>query len=170
MESTQNASQWLGHGGVFKGDAVGHNQHIGLNNAARNTYVFGVSAIVEEQVHAEIFLMFGAIKTHLAGGGVQCHNPHAAPEATYIGANFFNYAGQFVAKQRRGNNHASMIAALINLQIRAASEGYLDFDEYLAFGQAGYRYLFNLDVLFSVEDCGCHFSVHSSFPSHELPG
>src|ERR1043166_7887881 len=58
--------------------------------------------------------------------------------------------------------HARMITALINLQIGSTSESHLNLDEHLTIFHTWNRHFFNLQVLLTVEDCGCHFSVHSS--------
>ena len=51
------------------------------------------------------------------------------------GTDFFDDAGQFVAKQRRRNDHAGVIAALIDLQIGAACERDVYLDQYFPFVQ-----------------------------------
>jgi hypothetical protein len=53
-----------------------------------------------------------------------------------------------------------MVSPLIDLQVCATRKRYLYFDQDLALAYAGDGYLFNFDVLFTVEDgCG-HASVH----------
>ena len=95
---------------------------LALNNAPRNADVFGIGAVIEQQVFAEIFLVLGAVEAHLAGRGVQRHHPHALLEAAHARPDFFDHAGQFVPEQRRGHDHARMVAALIDLQIGAAGQ------------------------------------------------
>ncbi len=70
MQAAQHAGQWLGHSCVFEADAGRDDQHVGFNDALGNANVFGVSAIVEEEIFAKIFLMLGAVETHLAGRGI----------------------------------------------------------------------------------------------------
>src|SRR5213078_91950 len=66
----------------------------------------------------------------------------------------------FVPKQRRWNDHARVIAALVNLEVGAASQCRLHLDEDFAFLHTGNRHLLDLDVLFAVEDGGCHLASH----------
>ena len=63
-----------------------------------------------------------------------------------------------------------MISALVDLKIGAAGERHLHLDEYFTFTDGRNRDLLNLYVLFTVEDSGCHVSIHSASPSHMLPG
>ena len=50
-----------------------------------------------------------------------------------------------------------MIAALIDLEIGAASKSDLHLDQDFTIAYARYRHLLDLHVLFAVEDGGCHF-------------
>ncbi len=169
VQPAQHAGQRLDHRGFFEAHVLRNGQHVGFNDAARNANVFGVSAVVEQQVFAEIFLVLGAVETHAAGRGVQRHHAHALLEAPDVGANFFDDAGQFVAKQRRRHDHARVIAALIDLQIGTAGQGHLHLDQHFPFVQRGDRHPFDFDVLFTVEDRRCHLSVHSTGPSIRCP-
>jgi len=63
-----------------------------------------------------------------------------------------------------------VIAALVYLQVGSASQGDLDFDKNFAVSHPGDWHSFNLHVLFTIEDCSGHLSVHSGVPSLELPG
>ena len=170
VQSAQHASQRLDHGGFFVGNVGGNRQHVGFNNAARNANVLGVGAVVEQQVFAEIFLMLGAVEAHLAGRRVQRHHPHALLEAAHAVPDFFDHSGQFMSKERRRDNHARVIAALVDLQVGAAGQGDLHFDQYFPIAHARDGHSFNLYVLFAIEDGSCHLSVHARIPSHELPG
>src|SRR5579862_213034 len=81
VQAAQDASQGLGHGGVFHADVGRDDQHVGFNDAARHANVFGVSTVVEEQIFAEVFLMLGAVEAHLARGGVEGDDAHALLES-----------------------------------------------------------------------------------------
>ena len=170
VQSTQHAGQRFDHSRFFVGNIGGNRQHVGFNNAARNANVFGIGAVIEQQVFAEIFLMLGAVEAHLAGRGIQRHHPHAFFEAAHSVPDFFNHAGQFVSEQRRRDNHARVIAALVDLQVGAAGQCDLHFDQYFPIANPRDGHSFNLHVLFAIEDGGCHLSVHARLPSHELPG
>ena len=114
--------------------------------------------------------MLGAEEAHPAGRRVERHHAHALLEAAYAVADFFDDTCQFMPKQRGRNNHARMVAALVDLQVGAAGQRHLDLDQDLAFAHARNRDLFDLDVLFAIEDRRRHFSVHFEFPSQALPG
>ena len=131
--------------------------------------VLGVGPVIEKQVFAKIFLVFGTIETHAAGRGVQRHHAHALLEALDVGPDLFDDTCQFVAKQRRRHNHAGMVAPLIHLQIGAAGQGNLHLDQNFPFAQLGNRHLLDLYVLFAIEDRRCHISVHSKSPSISCP-
>ncbi len=59
--------------------------------------------------------MLGAIEAQAAGGGVQGNDTHSLLEAANSRSYFFDGAGQFVPEQGGGNDHAGVIAALVNL-------------------------------------------------------
>ncbi len=83
---------------------------------------------------------------------------------------FFDHSGQFMSKQRRRDDHARVIATLVDLQVGAAGQGDLHFDQYFPVAYPRDGHFFNLYVLFAIEDGRCHLSVHARLPSHELPG
>src|SRR5699024_5312486 len=105
-----------------------------------------------------------------ARGGIERNDALAALVTADVGAEFFDGTGEFVSEQGRRNNHASVVTALIDHEVRAASEGNVDLDQDLDVTDTRDRYRFDLDVLFSVEDSSCHMSVHSDIPSQTLPG
>ena len=169
MQSAQHAGQRLGHGGVFEADVRRNDQHVGFNDAARDANVFSVGTVVEEEIFAEVLLMLGAVETHLAGRGVEGDDAHAFLEAVDAGADLLDDSGQFVAEEGRRDDHAGVIAALVDLEIGAAGQRDLDFDQNLAVTDARNRYFFDLEVFFAVQDGSGHFSVHCGFPSTLLP-
>ena len=165
VQSAQNAGQRLGHGGVFDADVGRNDQHVGFNDAAWNADVFGVGAVVEEEIFAEIFLMLGAVEAHLARGGVERDNAHALLEAINSGSDFLDDSGEFVAEQGGRDDHAGMIAALVDLEIGTAGQGDLDLDENLAVSDARDGNFFDFEIFFAVQDGGGHFSIHCVLPS-----
>src|SRR6266852_8486226 len=114
--------------------------------------------------------MLGAVEAHAAGSRVECNHAHTLLEATHSFTDFLDRAGQFMPEQRRRHNHAGVIAPLIHLQIRAASEGHVDLHQNFAVTHAWDRHFFNLDVFFAVKDGSRHLAIHSWCPSHALPG
>jgi len=63
-----------------------------------------------------------AVEAHLARRGIQRHYLHAFLESANAGADFFDYAGEFVSEQGRRDDHAGVVAALIDLEIGAAGQ------------------------------------------------
>jgi hypothetical protein len=165
MQSAQDAGQRLGHGGIFEAYFFRDDQHVGLNDAARNADVFGVGSVVEQQIFAEIFLMLRAIEAHLAGCGIERDHAHTLPEAVDAFTDLFHDSSEFVAKESGRNNHAGVIAALVHLEIGSAGEGDLNFDENFPLIDPGDGHSFNFDIFFAVQDGGGHFSVHLLIPS-----
>ena len=166
MQSTQHAGQRLNHGRFFVADVLGNRQHVQLNDALGNANVFRISAVVEEQVFAKIFLVFGTVEAGLAGRGIQRHHPHAFFECPNARADFFDHTRQLVPEQRRRHDHARMISPLVDLEIGAAGQGHLHLDQHFPVPHPRDGYFLNLYVLFTVEDSGRHLSVHvlTSFP------
>jgi hypothetical protein len=104
--------------------------------------------------------MLGAVEAHLARGRIEGDNLHALLEAVDAFAHLFDNSGEFVAEEGRRNDHAGVVATLIDLEIGPAGESDLYFDEYLTLFDAGDRHSFNLEIFFAVQDGGGHFSVH----------
>src|SRR5580704_69829 len=170
VQAAEHASQWLRHGGIFKRHMRWNRQHVRFNDAARYADVFGICAVVEKQIFAEVFLMLRTVETHPAGSGVESHDAHTPLEPANTGTNFLNHTSEFVTKKRGRHDHASMVAALVDLQVSAASEGDLDLDEHLPLVDARDRNLLDFYVFFAVQDGSRHFSVHFTFPSQTLSG
>ena len=102
VQSTQHASQRLGHGGVFETHVRRNYQHVGFNDPPRHADVFRISSVVEQKIFAQVFLVFRAVEAHLARRGVQRDHSHALLEAIHSGPDFFDYPGQFMAKRAQG--------------------------------------------------------------------
>jgi hypothetical protein len=88
--------------------------------------------------------MLGAVETHLAGRGIERDHALTFFESVNAFADFLNDPGEFVSEERRRDDHASVIAALVDLEVGAAGERHLHFDQDLAFFHARDRYTFNL--------------------------
>ena len=144
VEAAQHTRQRFGHRGIFKAHIGRNHQHVGFDDALGDANVFGVSAVVEQQVFAEVFLMLGAIEAHLAGRRVQSDDAHAFLESVDPGAHLFDHSGQFVSEQCGRNDHAGVIAALVDLEVGPTGQGDLDLYENLAIANARDRDLFDL--------------------------
>ena len=170
MQPAQHAGQRLGHGRVFVGNVRRNGEHVAFHDPPRYTDVLRIGAVVEEQVLAKIFLVLGAEETHAAGRGVQSHHAHSFAETAHSRADLLDHSRQFVPEQGRRHNHAGVITALVDLQVGAASERDLHFDQDLTFPHAGNGHLLDLYVFLAVQDGSRHFSIHFEHPSQALPG
>ena len=105
--------------------------------------------------------MLGTVEAHLARGGIEGDDAHALLETIDAGADFLDHSGQFVAEESRGNDHGvGVVAPLVHLQVGAAGECNLHFDEDLAVTDAGDGDFFDFQIFFAVQDGSGHFSVH----------
>ena len=161
VQAAKHACEGLSHRSIFKADVRRNDQHIRFNNAARHTNVLRIGAVVEQKIFAEVFLVLRAVEAHLAGRGVEGYDAHALLKAVDVSPNLLDDSREFVAEERGRHDHARVIAALVHLEIGAASQGDLNFDENLTIADARDGYFFDLEVFFAVQDGGGHFSVHS---------
>ena len=67
VQTAQHTGQGLNHRRILIVDEIGDDEHVLFNNAPGDTDVFGVGAIVEQQIFAKVLLVLGAIKTTAAG-------------------------------------------------------------------------------------------------------
>ena len=169
VQTAQHTSQGFHHRRILVAHIVGDGQHIGFDNAARNANIFSIGAIVEQQVFAEILLMFLAEETDAAGSRVEGDDSLPFLELANSRSDFVDRPRQLVPEKSRRRDHAGVVAAAIHFHVRAAGECHLDFDQNLPFVQARDWNLFDLHVLFAVEDGSRHLACHK-IPSHALPG
>ena len=156
FESMHRAGQRLGQRGVLQRHMVGNVQRVLGHDARGNANELGISAVVEEQVVAEVLL---AARTEIAlsaGGGVERHHAVAGSKTRDSLAGLDDGSRQLVAKQRRRHNHARMVAAAEDLQVGAAGERRADADNQLTRPGLGNRHLLNANIFAAVEDCGLH--------------
>ena len=133
-------------------------QQILLDEPRGNDDGFRVGAVEEQQIVAEVFLPVAAMETFAARRGIgRDHAVAGLPSRFRTSlAQFRNDAREFMAKDGGRHDHLRMIAALENLQVRAAGERGLDADARFARFQSGRRDFFNLNVFLPVEDGGFH--------------
>src|SRR5262249_49023374 len=102
-------------------------EHVFADDAAGDANVFGVRAVVEEEVFAKIGLALAAEKALIAGGGIRGDDAHAFADNAVDGAAFFlDGAGELVAEQGRRLNHALVETLLPDFEVGAAGESDLD--------------------------------------------
>ena len=67
-------------------------QHVDINDSTRHANVLSVSAVIEQQVFAEVFLMARTVETGLTWRGIQGYDACPFFEAANPGANFFDHS------------------------------------------------------------------------------
>src|SRR6266849_522310 len=183
VQAEQNTGQGLDHGSFFEAHFVRDNKSVLFDDALWNAYVFGIGAVVEEQIVTQILLSALTVKARAAGSGVGRHHAHALAEVADAQAYLGNLSGQLVSEERRRNNHPGVIATTINLKIGATGECGMHLHQNLAFAQSRNGDLLDLDILFAVENSGGHGAVRVRlgvraqdpppllcFPSQLMPG
>src|SRR5579884_3398478 len=107
---------------MLERNVIGNVQSVLRNNARRDTDVLRVSAIVEQQIVAEIFLVTLAEIALAAWSRVKRYYAIARLEVSYTLACLNHSSGEFVPEQCGRNNHARVISAAEDLQVSAAGE------------------------------------------------
>src|SRR5205807_8410293 len=110
LGAQQNACQRLDHSGRTEADVLRNRDQIFLHYAARNANVLSIGAVVEQQLVAEILLAAPAAKASATGRRIRRRHPHARLNILHPRGGFDDLAGQLMSEQRRGLDHASVIA------------------------------------------------------------
>ena len=127
--------------------------HIGIqaNDARRNLDEFRISAVIEQQIFAEIHASAAAIEALQAGRGIRGHDALPDLETLDALAHRHHIAGQFVPEQSGRHDHPRVIAAQKNLDVGAAGQGRAHAHQQIVRPDVRNRNAFQLHVLFAVE-------------------
>src|ERR1700722_14993677 len=126
-------------------------QHVFGGDATGNAHVLGVSAVVEEQVLAEIFLSAAAMEATQTRSGIGGDHAHAdLPAGIYTLSDGGNFADHFVAEDSRRLNHLGVITALPNFEVGAICEREEYADQNFVGGERGHIDLLNTQVFATV--------------------
>src|SRR5580704_1040463 len=99
VNAAQDARERFGHGGVDEGNVIRNQQHVLAHDSSGDANIFGVGAIVKQQIFAKIRLAFAAVEASVARRGIRRHHAHAFTEAAISGASLqFNHASQLVTE------------------------------------------------------------------------
>jgi hypothetical protein len=79
------------------------------HDARRDADVFGVSAVIEEQVFTKVFLFADAPEASPARRRIQRHHAHARFKAAHTGARLMHHACQLMPEERRRRDHPGMV-------------------------------------------------------------
>ncbi len=146
--------------GVLIGDVVGKFQGVEFYDAFGNADEFGVSAVIEEQVATQILGSPLAVEALPARSGIGGNHPLAGAEAGDALTHRHNVAGQFVAKQCRGYDHAGVVAAAEHFDIGSASQRRTNPHQYISAANRGHGDLLYLEVFLAVQDSSQHLRFH----------
>ena len=160
LKTAHHTRQWFHQSRILIADSVGNEVCIALHDAGRDADVLGVSAVVEEQVLAEILQAPFAEETFSAGRRIGGH--HALPhrEVRHVLANCYDIPRQFVPEHSRGHDHPSVVSATEDFDIGAAGKRHLDpYEDVSAFNcRNGYRLY--LQMLLAVKHSSHHVVIH----------
>ena len=164
MDSAQNAGQRFDHGRIDEGDMRRNLQHILAHDAPGDADVFGICAVIEKQILAQIAAFLAAKETDAAGRRVRGHYARAhSPILGSFRAHLLDHSGEFMAENRGRSDHSRMITALPNLEIGAASERHFNPHQHFVRRQGGNIDLFDFQVLAAIEHRGGHMPAGLCF-------
>ena len=127
---------------------------------AGNSDVFGVGSVVEQQVLAEILQAAPAEVTFLARSRIGRHHALSDGKLRDILADRDNVAGQFVPEHGGGHDHAGVISAAEDLDIRAAGQRHLHSYEDVSAIDCRNGYRLHLQVFLAVKHGSHHVVIH----------
>jgi hypothetical protein len=158
-KSMDGASERFSECGVLERNVVRDDERVLGDDAGGDADELGISAVVEEQVVAEILLPALAEIALAAGRRIESDNATAVEKALDSLPRLDDGSGQLVAEEGGRDDHAGMVSAAKNFEIRSTGEGSADAHDKLAVACPGNRHIFDANVLASVEDCGLHGSL-----------
>src|ERR1051326_151706 len=130
FDASQNTSKGLDEGGIQKRKVGGNLHHVLVQNPSGNQVVLRICAVVENEVLAKIRPVFQTEVAFVAGSRVRGDDAHARTKSvTHRLARFLDNAGQFVAEQSRGRNHARVVTLFPYFEVRPASQRNLHANE-----------------------------------------
>ena len=156
FDALHDAGEGFDEGGVAEGGFGLEAQEIFLHEAARDDDGFRVGTVEEEEVVAQVFLFDLAGGALAAGAGVGDDDAVADVPVFHVGRGLADDAGEFVAEDGGRDDHAGVVAALENFQVRAAGQRHLDGDADFAGAERWLGAFFNADVFFAMQDSGSH--------------
>jgi hypothetical protein len=164
FKALEDAGERFDEGGVEVAEMGGDLVHVALYDAGGDADIFGVGAVVEEEVLAEILEATAAVETVEAGGGVGGDDALADVEALDVFADGDDVAGEFVAEEGRRDDHLGVITAAKDLDVGAAGKGSADAHKDIAFLYFRNGDLFHAHLFAPVEHSSLHLLVHLRQP------
>ncbi len=113
--------------------------------------VFGVGAVVEEKVFAEVLLAVQAEEAGVTGGGVEGDDAVVTAEGGYAFTDVHDGAGEFMAEETVGCEHFGVVAAAKDFEVCAAGEGGVNAEDEFPGGGDGLCHAFQAQVFPAVQ-------------------
>ena len=157
VNAAQHTGQRLDERRAAVIDGVRNLEHIFHGDASGNAQIFGVRAIVEEQIFAEIFLAAAAMVAAQAGRGIGGDHAHAdAPASVDALADGGDFADHFVTEDRGRLNHLRVIAALPDFEVGAVSKSETHAEQDFIGGERGHVDFLDAQIFAAVQNGGVH--------------
>lgn len=155
-QALDNAGQGFGEGRFSKRDVGGDREQVSGDDPGRDHNGFGVGAVQEEEVIAEVGLSDAAWMAGKAGGGIGGNDPGADGPTAGLRMDLGDDAGEFVSEGAGRGEHPGVITAAIDLEIGAAGEGGLDAEADFTGLEWGRDESLDADLFPAVEDGSAH--------------
>ena len=160
FKTTQHAGQRLDQCGVVIAHLLRNQVGISLYDAFRNADVLRICAIVEQQILAKVLEPFAAEKTLVTRRGISRYNALSNSKLGNIVAYGDYIARQLMSEHSRWDDHAGMIPATQNLNVRAAGQSDFDPDQDVSVTDWGHSHRLHLQVFLAIEHSSDHLVIH----------
>jgi hypothetical protein len=124
---------------------------IAFHDARGDADVLSIRAIIEEQIVAEIYAPAPAVEALETRRGVRRNHTLPDAELCYARTQSHNVARQFVSEDCRWHDHARVITATEDFEVRPAGERRADANKNIASSEFRDRNVFEPDILLAVE-------------------
>src|SRR5579872_6491506 len=156
LKAVHGAGKRFSEGGVLKRYVIRNVKSVFCDDAGWDANVFRVGTVVKKQVIAEIFLAAFTEVAFAAGRGIECDDSIAGSEIGHTGAGLNYRAREFMTEQRWRNDHARVISAPEDFQVRSAGERRAHFDDEFSWSGLRNRHALDADVFATVENRRLH--------------
>src|SRR4029077_8334967 len=121
VNAPQHTRERLRHSSIHKRHVGRNLQHVLADDTAWDANVLGISAVVEEQILAEVAVLPAAKKAYAARRGVRRHNTRTQRQAVgKLRTHLLHHSGKLMSEDRRRRDHARMVTALPDLEVGSA--------------------------------------------------
>ena len=136
---------------------------VAVDDRTRDPDELCVRPVVEEEVFAQVLVITAAVEALVARGRVRGHNPVTDFERRDRRAHLRDVACELVAERSWERDHAGMVSAAEDLQVRAARERGPDSDQYVCRPDGRNADALHAQVLLAVQHAGQHVPPANHF-------